>query len=513
MESLETILVLDFGSQYSRLIARRVREAQVFSEILPYNTPVEKIKELAPKGIILSGGPSSVYGEGAPRCQKEVFELGLPILGICYGMQLTTLMLGGAVVPAERREYGRAVLKIADAQSLFKDLPSSIEVWMSHGDHVDQVPPGFKVIASTDNAPVAAMVDEERQIYGIQFHPEVAHTPLGFDILQNFIYTTSKCRPSWTPGSFITQEIAEIRKTVGNRKVLCALSGGVDSTVAAVLIHRAIGDNLVCVFVDNGLLRKDEAINVSTLLKEKFQLNLVTVDATDRFLSKLEGVTDPEEKRKIIGHEFISVFEEEAAKLGEVDFLVQGTLYPDVIESVSEHGPAAKIKSHHNVGGLPEHLRFKLLEPFRLLFKDDVRLIGGELGLPEEVIWRQPFPGPGLAVRIIGAITREKLTVLREADRIVTDEIKQAGYYRKLWQSFAVLTDTKSVGVMGDERTYDYVVAVRAVTSEDAMTADWARLPYDLLDRISRRIINEVSGVNRVVYDITSKPPGTIEWE
>jgi GMP synthase (glutamine-hydrolysing) len=513
MESLEKILVLDFGSQYSRLIARRVRETQVFSEILPYNTPVEKIKELAPKGIILSGGPSSVYGEGAPRCQKEVFELGLPILGICYGMQLTTLILGGAVVPAERREYGRTVLKITDTQSLFKDLPSSIEVWMSHGDHVDQVPPGFKVIASTDNAPVAAMVDEERQIYGIQFHPEVAHTPLGFDILRNFVYTTCKCRPSWTPGSFITQEIAEIRKAVGDRKVLCALSGGVDSTVAAILIHRAIGDNLVCVFVDNGLLRKDEAINVSALLKEKFQLNLVTVDATERFLSKLEDVTDPEEKRKIIGHEFISVFEEEAAKLGEVDFLVQGTLYPDVIESISEHGPAAKIKSHHNVGGLPEHLRFKLLEPFRLLFKDEVRLIGGELGLPEEIIWRQPFPGPGLAVRIIGPVTREKLSVLREADWIVTDEIKQAGYYRKLWQSFAVLTDTKSVGVMGDERTYDYVVAVRAVTSEDAMTADWARLPYDLLDRISRRIINEVSGVNRVVYDITSKPPGTIEWE
>lgn len=513
MESLDKILVLDFGSQYSRLIARRVREAQVFSEILPYNTPVEKIKELAPKGIILSGGPSSVYGEGAPRCQKEVFELGLPILGICYGMQLTTLILGGAVVPAERREYGRTVLKITDTQSLFKDLPSSIEVWMSHGDHVDQVPPGFKVIASTDNAPVAAMVDEERQIYGIQFHPEVAHTPLGFDILRNFVYTTCKCRPSWTPGSFITQEIAEIRKAVGDRKVLCALSGGVDSTVAAVLIHRAIGDNLVCVFVDNGLLRKNEAINVSALLKEKFQLNLVTVDATERFLSKLEDVTDPEEKRKIIGHEFISVFEEEAAKLGEVDFLVQGTLYPDVIESISEHGPAAKIKSHHNVGGLPEHLRFKLLEPFRLLFKDEVRLIGGELGLPEEIIWRQPFPGPGLAVRIIGPVTREKLSVLCEADWIVTDEIKQAGYYRKLWQSFAVLTDTKSVGVMGDERTYDYVVAVRAVTSEDAMTADWARLPYDLLDRISRRIINEVSGVNRVVYDITSKPPGTIEWE
>jgi len=513
MESSERILVLDFGSQYSRLIARRVREAKVFSEILPYNTPVEKIKELAPKGIILSGGPASVYGDDAPRCAKEVFELGLPILGICYGMQLTTLLLDGEVVPAERREYGRALLQITDDHPIFTGLPACIEVWMSHGDRVAQVPPGFKVIASTDHTQAAAMADDERRIYGIQFHPEVAHTPLGFELLKNFVYTICQCQPAWTPGSFITRNLAEIRKTVGNRKALCALSGGVDSTVAAVLVHQAIGDNLICVFVDNGLLRKDEARKVSSLLREKFHLNLVTVDATERFLSKLAGVTDPEEKRKIIGHEFINVFEEEAAKLGDIDFLVQGTLYPDVIESVSENGPAAKIKSHHNVGGLPEHLRFKLLEPFRLLFKDEVRMIGTELGLPEEVIWRQPFPGPGLAVRVIGAITEEKLAVLREADRIVTEEIEQAGYYRKLWQSFAVLTDTQSVGVMGDERTYDYVVAVRAVSSEDAMTADWARLPYDLLDRISRRIINEVSGVNRVVYDITSKPPGTIEWE
>src|SRR5690554_4596484 len=513
MEKAEINVVLDFGSQYSRLIARRVREAKVFSRILPYNTDIEKIRELTPKGIILSGGPSSVYGEGAPRCQPEIFQLGIPILGICYGMQVTTLEMGGEVVRADRREYGRAVLNVTEQDCLFQGLPSALEVWMSHGDHVESLPPGFKTIASTDNAPVGAMVNPERQIYGIQFHPEVAHTPLGKEILKNFVYTICKCKPSWTPESFIKRKMAEIKETVGNKKVLCALSGGVDSSVAAVLINRAIGDNLVCVFVDNGLLRKDEAIKVKTLFEEKFRLNLVAVDATDSFLDKLAGVTDPEEKRKAIGHDFIRIFEEEARKLGEIDYLVQGTLYPDVIESVSENGPAAKIKSHHNVGGLPEDLRFKLLEPFRLLFKDEVRAIGKKLGLPEEVIWRQPFPGPGLAVRIIGAITRDKLAMLREADYIVTEEIKQAGYYRKLWQSFAVLTDTRSVGVMGDERTYDHVIAVRAVTSEEAMTADWAKLPYELLDQISRRIINEVPGVNRVVYDITSKPPGTIEWE
>lgn len=513
MLNQECVIVLDFGSQYSRLIARRIREAEVYSEILPYNVSPQEIKKRSPKGIILSGGPSSVFTEGAPRCHPEIFRLGLPILGICYGMQLSTMELGGKVVKAPSGEYGRALLKIQEADPIFTGVPSVIEVWMSHGDHVEQAPPGFEILASTENAPIAAVVDRKRKIYGLQFHPETAHTQNGMEILKNFLYLVCDCQPTWTPKFFIAEEIREIGKLVGDRRALCALSGGVDSSVAAVLVGRAIGSNLTCIFVDNGLLRKNEAQQISAFFQDNFSLNLVTVNASARFLAGLKGVTDPEEKRRIIGHEFIRVFEEEARKLGEVDFLVQGTLYPDVIESVSEHGPAVKIKSHHNVGGLPPDLQFQLLEPFRQLFKDEVRAIGRELGLPEEVISRQPFPGPGLAVRILGEVTTERLEILRDADRIVHEEIKEAGLYHRLWQSFAVLTDTKSVGVMGEERTYDQTVAIRAVTSEDAMTADWARLPYEVLEKISSRITNEVSGVNRVVYDITSKPPGTIEWE
>lgn len=513
MTGMDRVVVLDFGSQYSRLLTRRIREAKVFSEILPGDTPPEKLKELAPCGIVLSGGPGSVYDAGAPKCHRGIFHLGLPILGICYGMQLLVEEFGGEVLAAPCREFGRSTLQIKEEKPLFSRLPAMVEVWMSHGDQVKKAPPGFKVTAATANAPVAAVGDHERRLYGLQFHPEVTHTPAGFTILQNFLYDVCNCRPSWTPGSFIDQTLAEIKQEVGKGRVLCALSGGVDSAVAAVLAHRAIGPQLTCVFVDHGLLRKGEAAEVRRVFAEKFNLNLITVDAEERFLHRLRGVLDPEEKRRVVGEEFIRVFEEEARKLGEIDFLLQGTLYPDVIESMAENGPSVKIKSHHNVGGLPPDLQFKLLEPLRLLFKDEVRVVGTELGIPEEVVWRQPFPGPGLAVRVIGEVTPEKLKLLREADHIITREITAAGWYRKLWQSFAVLTGDKSVGVMGDRRTYESALVLRAVTSADAMTADWARLPYELLDRISRRVINEVPGINRVVYDITSKPPGTIEWE
>lgn len=509
----DSVIILDFGSQYSRLIARRVREANVFSEILPFNAPIEKILSHRPKGIILSGGPSSVYQDGAPHCSPEIFNLGVPVLGICYGMQLTTFLLGGEVVRAERREYGKAILEVAAESELFEGLGSSFQVWMSHGDHVHRIPDGFSIIAKTDNAPAGAMCNAERKIYGLQFHPEVVHTPDGMKILKNFLYRVCGCQPNWTSASFIQEKTLEIQQESGEGRVICGLSGGVDSSVAAVLVHKAIGDRLTCIFVDNGLLRKNEVEQVEKTFRDHFHINLITVRAADRFLDKLAGVIDPEQKRKIIGHEFIRIFEEEARKLGKVDYLVQGTLYPDVIESTSEHGPAAKIKSHHNVGGLPEDMELKLIEPLRLLFKDEVRQIGLDLGLSEDIVWRQPFPGPGLAVRVIGEVTREKLAIVQEADAIIVEEIKSAGLYRKLWQSFAVLPDTRSVGVMGDERTYAHVVALRAVTSDDAMTADWARLPYDLLERISNRVINEVPGVNRMVYDITSKPPGTIEWE
>ncbi len=510
----EAIIVLDFGSQYSMLIARRVRECQVYCELLPHDTPWEKIAPLNPKGFILSGGPASVYQPGAPLAPTYIYERRLPILGICYGMQVIARQLGGQVKPATKQEYGHAMLHISAVNSpLFAGLPESTPVWMSHGDRIEETPPGFSALAYTDNSPLAVIGDGQR-IFGLQFHPEVAHTPEGKNILRNFVYKVCGCQGNWTMGSFIHDSIARIREQVGDGKVISALSGGVDSAVVATLIHRAIGDQLTCIFVNNGLLRREEAERTLNVFQKNLGMNVVYVDASDRFLNRLKGVTDPEQKRKIIGEEFIRVFEEEANKIGKVDFLAQGTLYPDVIESVSAVSKvSAKIKTHHNVGGLPAKMTLKLLEPLRYLFKDEVRQVGLELGLPEEMVWRQPFPGPGLAIRIIGEVTREKLEILRNADWIVMNEIKKAKLYRQLWQSFAVLTDVKSVGVMGDYRTYGYLVAVRAVTSDDAMTADWARLPYDLLARIANRIVNEVPSVNRVVYDITSKPPSTIEWE
>ncbi len=507
------IVILDFGSQYTQLIARRIRESHVYSEILPYNASIEEIKKHNPKGIIFSGGPASVYEKDAPRPDPEVFNLGLPILGICYGLQLIVDHFGGKVVKAEKHEYGRAELEILNHEDLFYNIPNYIHVWMSHADRVEVLPEGFETIARTFNAPYAAIRNREKKIWGVQFHPEVSHTYLGKEILENFAVRICGCEQNWTMGRFLMEKEVEIRKMVGNKKAICALSGGVDSAVAAVLVYNAIGDNLTCIFVDNGLLRKGEREQVEKTFKDHFHMPLIVVDAKDRFLRALKGITDPEQKRKIIGNLFIEIFEEEAKKIPDVEYLVQGTLYPDVIESVSVKGPSAVIKTHHNVGGLPEKMNLKLIEPLRELFKDEVRELGKELGLPDEIVYRHPFPGPGLAIRIIGEVNEKDLNILREADAIVIEEIKKAGLYRDLWQAFAVLLPIRTVGVMGDYRTYEKVIAVRAVESTDGMTADWAKLPYSVMDSIMRRIINEVSGVNRVVYDITSKPPGTIEWE
>lgn len=516
----QMIAILDFGSQYSELIARRIRETQVYSEVLSYRTSIEHLRSLNPKGIILSGGPSSVYDKGAPLCDPELWNLSIPVLGVCYGMQLMVQQLGGVVEQADLGEYGKASLLIDDPTDLLTNVDQGTTMWMSHGDSVTQLPDGFKILAHTANTPCAAIAHHDRQFYGVQFHPEVVHSIGGQSLIRNFVYHICGCEPTWTTEAFVEESIREIRARVGDKRVLLALSGGVDSSTLAFLLHRAIGDQLTCMFIDQGFMRKREPERLVKLFREEFHIPVEYVMARDRFLQRLEGITDPEEKRKRIGHEFIQVFEEESRRLGPFDYLAQGTLYPDVIESADtnvdpETGErvAVKIKSHHNVGGLPKDLRFKLVEPLRKLFKDEVRSVGRVLGLPEEIVQRHPFPGPGLAIRIIGEVTAERLNILRDADLVVRQEINRAGVYQDYWQAFAVLLPVRSVGVMGDKRTYAYPVVLRLVSSEDGMTADWSRAPYDLLERISNRIVNEVEGVNRVVYDITSKPPGTIEWE
>ena len=509
----QKIIILDFGSQYTQLIARRLRELSVYSEILPYSTSLKEIEDQVPVGIILSGGPRSISDSNAPRADPRLLELGIPVLGVCYGMQWMADVLGGDVSRAPHREYGHVIVELDQTLSLFKKIPSKIRVWASHGDFVTAPPPGFTTLATSENAPVVAMADIKRNLFSLLFHPEVAHTEYGSDILRNYVYDACNCDGDWTMESFIEETSAKIRKQLNGAKVICGLSGGVDSTVTALLLHRAVGDRLTCIFVDNGVLRRNEAAQIKKRFIEKLQLPLVFEDSAELFLERLVGVIDPERKRKIIGATFIDVFEAKAAELGGFDFLAQGTLYPDVIESVSVVGPSAAIKSHHNVGGLPGRMRFKLVEPLRELFKDEVREVGRQLGLDEEFVERQPFPGPGLAVRILGEVKPERIELLRCADAIVTDEIKRHGWYKKLWQSFAVLLPIQTVGVMGDERTYDYTIAIRAVDSKDGMTADWARLPHELLGAISGRIVNEVKGINRVVYDISSKPPSTIEWE
>lgn len=511
LKGQEIIVVLDFGSQYNQLITRRIREFGVYSELHPHTITAEEIRKMNPKGIIFSGGPNSVYDENAFRCDEEIFELGLPILGICYGMQLMTTHFEGKVEPAKHREYGKAEISVENETKLFGHLPKEQIVWMSHGDLVIEAPAGFSVDAVSSSCPIASMSNEDRKLYGVQFHPEVRHSQFGNELLKNFVFNVCECKGNWSMENFIEMEMEKIRRTVGNKKVLCALSGGVDSSVVAVLIHKAIGDQLTCIFVDHGLLRKGEAESVMKTFADGFNMNVIKVDASVRFLDKLKGVSDPEKKRKIIGNEFIYVFDDEATKLEGIEFLAQGTLYTDVIESGT--ATAQTIKSHHNVGGLPEDMQFKLIEPLNTLFKDEVRALGTQLGIPDEIVWRQPFPGPGLGIRVLGEISEEKLEIVRESDAILREEIKNAGLERDIWQYFTVLPNIRSVGVMGDARTYDYTIGIRAVTSIDGMTSDWARIPWEVLEIISTRIVNEVAHVNRVVYDITSKPPATIEWE